>query len=91
MRHGRVFASHVEGRGFDPQPGQKVIRIFSPVTFGAQRKIILNPHAVIPYQIRNHSLWPGTSGTKLSLVWENVTGYRYITALVQSLRAGCGI
>ena len=22
----------VEGRGFDPQPGQKMIRIFSPVT-----------------------------------------------------------
>ena len=28
-----MLASHAEGRGFDPQPGQKVIRIFSPATF----------------------------------------------------------
>ena len=27
-----VFASHAEGRGFDPQPGQMVFRIFSPMT-----------------------------------------------------------
>ena len=37
-RRGRVFVSHAEGRRFDPHPGQKVIRIFSPVTSGAQRK-----------------------------------------------------
>ena len=37
-RRGRVFASHAEGRGFDPQSGQKGISIFSPVTSGAQRK-----------------------------------------------------
>ena len=28
-----MFASHAEGRGFDLQPRQKVIRFFSPVTF----------------------------------------------------------
>ena len=28
-----MFASHAEGRGFDSQPGQKAIRMFSPVTF----------------------------------------------------------
>ena len=37
-RHGRVFASHAEGCGFDRQLEQKVIRIFSPVKFGAQHK-----------------------------------------------------
>ena len=29
-RHGRVLASHAEGRGFNPQPGQKMIRFLSP-------------------------------------------------------------
>ena len=33
-----VLDLSVEGHGFDPQPGQKVISIFSPVTSGAQRK-----------------------------------------------------
>ena len=28
-----MFASHAEGCGFVPQPGQKVIRIFSSVSF----------------------------------------------------------
>ena len=31
-----VLASDVRGPQFDPQPVQKVISIFSPVTFGAQ-------------------------------------------------------
>ena len=35
---GRVLDFCAEGRGFVPQPGQKVISILSPVTFGAQRK-----------------------------------------------------
>ena len=33
-----MLASHAEGRGFDPQPGQMVISIFSPVTSGTQCK-----------------------------------------------------
>ena len=28
-----MFASHAKGREFEPQPGQKVIRIFLPVAF----------------------------------------------------------
>ena len=28
-----------DGPRFDPRPGQKVFSIFSPVTFGAQRKM----------------------------------------------------
>ena len=30
---GRVLNFCAEGRGFDPQPGQKVISVFSPVTY----------------------------------------------------------
>ena len=40
-----VFASHAEGRGFDPQSGQTVFSIFSPVTFiltGGLRQQALN-------------------------------------------------
>ena len=33
-RRGRVLDFCAEGRWFDPQPGQKVISISSPVTFG---------------------------------------------------------
>ena len=54
--------------------------------FCAERKIILQPRAVISQSlIRNHSLWFGTSGTKPYLVaGENVTRYRYTTALGQA-------
>ena len=36
--HAGFYGDVVECRGFDPQLGQKVIRMFSPVIFDAQRK-----------------------------------------------------